>query len=180
MADKTSQSPAPAVDEGDAHDASLDRVVRIGMLMDLYSGLLTERQRRYVQMHFNEDLSFGEIARTHNVSRQAIHDAVKHAEKALETYESKLGLMARGITRNTVPEIVKPLPGKPPSGNGSSGNPSRPSGDGAVSREARSAVGRLRALAEKLRLSGGIIYNAEGYLHEVIAVAQDLEDALKD
>jgi hypothetical protein len=51
---------------------------------------------------------------------------------------------------------------------------------GAVSREARSAVGRLRALADKLRLSGGIIYNAEGYLHEVNAIAQDLEDSLKD
>jgi predicted DNA-binding protein YlxM (UPF0122 family) len=136
--------------------------------MDLYGGLLTERQRRYVQMHFSDDLSFGEIARTHNVSRQAIHDAVKHAEKALEGYESKLGLMARGVTRTGGGDGLR-LAGESGSAAG-----------GAVSREARSAVGRLRALADKLRLSGGIIYNAEGYLHEVNAIAQDLEDSLKD
>jgi predicted DNA-binding protein YlxM (UPF0122 family) len=170
MAEQPTTIDGAKSDEADVQDASLDRVVRIGILMDLYGGLLTERQRRYVQMHFNEDLSFGEIARTHNVSRQAIHDAVKHAEKALESYESKLGLMARGITRNTVPEIGKPLTASP----GKTLSPE------AVVRETRSAVGRLRAMAEKLRLSGGIIYNAEGYLHEVNAIAQDLEDALKD
>lgn len=170
MAEQPTTSNGVKPDDADVQDASLDRVVRIGILMDLYGGLLTERQRRYVQMHFNEDLSFGEIARTHNVSRQAIHDAVKHAEKALESYESKLGLMARGITRNTVPEIGKPV---------SSQQAKAPSSE-SVARESRSAVGRLRAMAEKLRLSGGIIYNAEGYLHEVNAIAQDLEDALKD
>jgi len=170
MADKSTSTAPSASSQSDQRDASLDRVVRIGILMDLYGGLLTDRQRRYVQLHFNEDLSFGEIARSHNVSRQAIHDAVKHAEKALEAYESKLGLMARGITRNTVPEIGKPV---------TSGD-SRPPAADAIAREARSAVGRLRAMAEKLRLSGGIIYNAEGYLHEVNAIAQDLEDAIKD
>jgi predicted DNA-binding protein YlxM (UPF0122 family) len=170
MAEQPTTIDGAKSDEADVQDASLDRVVRIGILMDLYGGLLTERQRRYVQMHFNEDLSFGEIARTHNVSRQAIHDAVKHAEKALESYESKLGLMARGITRNTVPEIGKPV----------TASTAKAHAPEALVRETRSAVGRLRAMAEKLRLSGGIIYNAEGYLHEVNAIAQDLEDALKD
>jgi predicted DNA-binding protein YlxM (UPF0122 family) len=169
MADQANPSMVSPDAPSDGQDAALDRVVRIGMLMDLYGGLLTERQRRYVQMHFSEDLSFGEIARTHSVSRQAIHDAVKHAEKALEGYEAKLGLMARGVTRTGGGEGLR-----------MGGDAGASAAGGAVSREARSAVGRLRALADKLRLSGGIIYNAEGYLHEVNAIAQDLEDSLKD
>ncbi len=171
MADQANPGRVSPDAPSDGQEAALDRVVRIGMLMDLYGGLLTERQRRYVQMHFSEDLSFGEIARNHSVSRQAIHDAVKHAERALEGYEAKLGLLSRGVTRTGGGEGLRMA---------GDGGASTAAGAGAVSREARSAVGRLRALADKLRLSGGIIYNAEGYLHEVNAIAQDLEDSLKD
>lgn len=77
----------------------IQKVVRLGHLMDIYGPLLTEKQRTFMRLHYQEDLSFGEIASDHGVSRQAIHDAVKHAEKALEEYERKLGLFEkRGAT----------------------------------------------------------------------------------
>jgi predicted DNA-binding protein YlxM (UPF0122 family) len=77
----------------------IQKVVRLGHLMDIYGTLLTEKQRMFMRLHYQDDLSFGEIAADHGVSRQAIHDAVKHAEKALEEYERKLGLFAkRGAT----------------------------------------------------------------------------------
>jgi predicted DNA-binding protein YlxM (UPF0122 family) len=63
--------------------------------MDIYGALLTEKQRTFMRLHFEDDLSFGEIAKEYGVSRQAIHDAVKHAEKSLEDYESKLGLLGK-------------------------------------------------------------------------------------
>lgn len=75
----------------------MPRPVRIGLLLDLYGGLLTDRQREFVRLHFNEDQSFGEISVSYNISRQAIHDAVKHAEQSLEYFESKLRLLERGI-----------------------------------------------------------------------------------
>ena len=77
--------------------AELPRYVRIGLLFDLYGVLLTKKQRTFVQLHFDEDYSFGEISKQHGVSRQAVHDAVKHAQKSLESYESKLGLLQAGL-----------------------------------------------------------------------------------
>jgi predicted DNA-binding protein YlxM (UPF0122 family) len=73
----------------------LARTVRIGRLLEIYGALLTERQREFVRFHYHEDLSFGEIARDHGVSRQAVHDAVRQAEAAMEHYEAGLGLLAR-------------------------------------------------------------------------------------
>ena len=49
-----------------------------------------------MKLHYVDDLSFGEIAREYNVSRQAIHDAVKHAKSTLEHYEAQLGFLAQG------------------------------------------------------------------------------------
>lgn len=71
----------------------LEHVVRVGRLFELYGALLTERQREVVRLHCNEDLSFGEIAREFGVSRQAVHDAVRQAEAAMEHYETHLGLL---------------------------------------------------------------------------------------
>lgn len=73
----------------------LAKVVRIGQLLDAYGSLLTDKQRSFMLLHYEEDLSFGEIAKDFNVSRQAIHDAVKHAERSLEEYEERLGLLKR-------------------------------------------------------------------------------------
>ncbi len=69
----------------------IERAVRIGRLLDLYGSLLTERQRQFVKLHYEEDLSFGEIAKEFGISRQAVHDAVKHAETSLDEYDAKLG-----------------------------------------------------------------------------------------
>ncbi len=74
----------------------LEKVVRIGLLMDAYGSLLTDKQQKFMRLHYEEDLSFGEVARDFGVSRQAIHDAVKHAERSLEEYEARLGLVRRG------------------------------------------------------------------------------------
>ena len=72
---------------------------RMSLLLDAYGVLLTEKQRSFLRQYFEEDLSFGEIAREHNVSRQAIYDSVKHGEEALERYEEALRLVERGWSR---------------------------------------------------------------------------------
>ena len=73
-------------------------LLEAGQLLDTYGGLLTERQRQFMRLHFEEDLSFSEIAREFDISRQAVHDAVKHAVQTLKTLESNLRLveMAHG------------------------------------------------------------------------------------
>ncbi len=73
--------------------AALDKMLRFNDLLDAYGALLTDRQLRLARKHFQEDLSFSEIAREEGVSRQAAHDAVKHAGMTLERFESHLRLV---------------------------------------------------------------------------------------
>jgi predicted DNA-binding protein YlxM (UPF0122 family) len=71
------------------------QVVEAGLLLDTYGALLTERQRQFMRLHYEEDLSFSEIAREFNISRQAVHDSVKHATAALQQFEATLGLVGK-------------------------------------------------------------------------------------
>ncbi len=80
-------------------ETQLARKVRLGQLLEIYGSLLTERQREFVRLHHNEDLSLGEIAREFHVSRQAVHDAVRQAEATMEHYEQNLGLLGRPAAR---------------------------------------------------------------------------------
>lgn len=65
------------------------------MLFDFYGELLTDKQREYFDLHYNEDLSLAEIASLTGVSRQAVWDNIRRAEASLRDIEAKVGLVAR-------------------------------------------------------------------------------------
>jgi hypothetical protein len=73
--------------------ANAEKRYRISLLLDAYGELLTDKQQDFLRRYYEEDFSFGEIAREYKVSRQAIFDSVKHGEAALENYERVLGLV---------------------------------------------------------------------------------------
>lgn len=73
----------------------LDKVLRIGLLLDFYGALLTDKQRQYMEMHYLSDFSLSEIACNFSVSRQAVHDILRRAEQTLKEYEDKLHLVER-------------------------------------------------------------------------------------
>ena len=68
----------------------LDEFIEIANLLEIYKELLTAKQREYLEDHFENDLSLSEIAKNHEVSRQAIHDNIKRGITLLYEYENKL------------------------------------------------------------------------------------------
>ncbi len=64
-------------------------------LFDFYGALLTERQQEYLRLHLYEDFSLAEIGEELGISRQAVYDNIHRAEKSMEEYEAKLGLVDR-------------------------------------------------------------------------------------
>jgi len=75
----------------------MSKVVRMALLLDIYGSLLTEKQRQFIRLHYEDDLSFGEIAAQHKISRQAAYESVKQGENSLLKFEKHLGILK---TRN--------------------------------------------------------------------------------
>ncbi|MED0674645.1 MULTISPECIES: YlxM family DNA-binding protein [Aneurinibacillus] len=85
----------------------LEETTRLHLLYDFYGKLLKERQRKYFDMYYREDLSLGEIAELENISRQAVFEQVKRIARTMEDYESKLGLLARYERRRALLEELE-------------------------------------------------------------------------
>jgi len=73
----------------------MEKIVRQSLLYDFYGELLTEHQKKIYEEVVMEDLSYSEIARISNISRQGAYDMVKRCDKLLEGYEEKLHLVQR-------------------------------------------------------------------------------------
>lgn len=85
----------------------MDDIARESLLYDFYGELLTEKKRQVVEMSHDSDMSLSEIADITGVSRAAVHDSLKAAEKQLEHYEDKLGLVQKYIDREkTVSSLI--------------------------------------------------------------------------
>lgn len=73
----------------------IDDITQASLLYDFYGQLLSKRQREVMELYHEENLTLSEIAEEFGISRQGVHDALKNAEKALNDYEEKLGLVVR-------------------------------------------------------------------------------------
>lgn len=65
------------------------------LLFDVYGCLLTDKQQQALALTYNEDYSLGEIAAMLNISRQAVFDSIRRGEELLQSYDDKLGLIAK-------------------------------------------------------------------------------------
>ncbi|MBQ2940829.1 MAG: DNA-binding protein [Clostridia bacterium] len=73
----------------------MEKKIELSMLLDLYKGLLTDKQAETMELYYNEDLSLSEIAENMGITRQGVRDALVKAEKILTEAEEKLGLGKR-------------------------------------------------------------------------------------
>ena len=72
-----------------------NQTYRMTMLFDFYGELLTERQREFFDLYYNEDLSLSEIAENSGISRQGVRDVIVRAEATLTELEDKTHLIRR-------------------------------------------------------------------------------------
>ena len=72
-----------------------NQAYRMAMLFDFYGDVLTDRQKEFYDLYYNEDLSLGEIAENYNISRQGVRDVIVRAEATLTELEDKTGLIKR-------------------------------------------------------------------------------------
>lgn len=81
---------------------SLDRLSsrehRIALL-ERYGTLLTDHQRRVLDLHLRQDWSLAEIAAHQETSRAAVHDLIRRSLQALEGFEVRLGLLGEAAAR---------------------------------------------------------------------------------
>ena len=53
-----------------------NQTFRMTMLFDFYGELLTDRQKEFYDLYYNEDLSLSEIAENYGISRQGERDDI--------------------------------------------------------------------------------------------------------
>ena len=72
-----------------------NQTYRMSMLFDFYGDLLTDRQKEFYDLYYNEDLSLAEIAENYGITRQGVRDVIVRAEAILTEIEDKTHLIRR-------------------------------------------------------------------------------------
>ena len=72
-----------------------NKTLEMTLLFDFFGDLLTEKQREYFDLYYNEDLSLSEIAENEGISRQGVRDILVRAENSLRETEEKTGIIKR-------------------------------------------------------------------------------------
>ena len=72
-----------------------NQAYRMALLYDFYGDVLTDRQKEFYDLYYNEDLSLAEIAENYGITRQGVRDVIVRAEATLTELEDKTGLIKR-------------------------------------------------------------------------------------
>lgn len=84
----------------------MDKITEASLLYDFYGQLLTKRKQEVMELYHEENLSLAEIADEFGISRAAVHDSLKSAEKSLQEYEQKLELVSKFMQTTSVIEKI--------------------------------------------------------------------------
>ena len=89
-----------------------NQTYRMTMLYDFYGELLTERQKEFFDLYYNEDLSLAEIAENYGISRQGVRDVIVRAEASMQEVEDKTGIIKRFLARSGHLEAIEEAAGE--------------------------------------------------------------------
>lgn len=85
----------------------MEDFAKTSMLFDIYGGLLTDKKKRVMEMYHEDDMSLSEIADVLEVSRAAVHDSLRSAERLLCSYEDKLGILADYLRKEKLADELR-------------------------------------------------------------------------
>ena len=86
--------------------------IRIKELMDVYPGLLTEKEQYILKLFVKPNMTGASIARKLNVSRQAVHDHIQRALERMENCEKNVRFLRKRNARvKYLKELSKALSG---------------------------------------------------------------------
>ena len=72
-----------------------NQAYRRALLYDFNGDMLTNRQKEFYDLYYNEDLSLAEIAENYGITRQGVRDVIVRAEAILTELEDKTGIIKR-------------------------------------------------------------------------------------
>lgn len=88
----------------------MEKDLKFASLLDIYGGLLTNKQEQAMDYYYNSDYSLGEIAELMDITRQGVRDFIKRGETILLETDVKLGLYERfkglDVIRKNTEDIV--------------------------------------------------------------------------
>ena len=87
----------------------MDKILKQALLYDFYGELLTAHQKEIYEEVVLDDCSLSEVAESHGISRQGVHDLIKRCQKMLEGYEEKLKLVEKFCTIKEKVEQIEHL-----------------------------------------------------------------------
>ena len=87
----------------------MEEIVYYNNLYDLYSELLTEKQRKYFEDYYFSNLSLGEMAENYNISRNAAFKQLQNTLSKLKHYEEILKLQEK---HEKLEEVIKNIEDK--------------------------------------------------------------------
>ncbi len=70
----------------------MSKNMETAVLLDIYGGMLTEKQSDTLSLYYNEDFSLTEIAENSGITRQGVHRCIRSAEEYLIQLEQTLGV----------------------------------------------------------------------------------------
>lgn len=86
--------------------------VAASLLCDYYGDLLTETQRRCLELYCDQNYSLAEIAEQEGISRQGVYANITRAGAALAVYEEKLGCIRHARTNQSARQTIRSAAGR--------------------------------------------------------------------
>lgn len=96
----------------------MEEKIKISILLSLYGNLLTETQKKYMDLYYNQDWSLSEIGESENITRQAVRTILVKSKNKLYEYEEKIGFLKRQekinkllikLEKQNIPEETKKI-----------------------------------------------------------------------